>query len=134
MTLGILISTINVKKENTVVGGLKKNSSFWKKHLQASDFVQTIFERGYVIPFLSAPPSFFAKNNKSSLDHIEFVEEAIKSLLDKGCISEVDEMPKCCNSLTVAQKNSKLRLVLDSRHVNQYVRLQKMKYEDLRTC
>ena len=42
-------------------------------------------------------------------------------------------MPKSCNPLTVAQKNSKLRLVLDLRHVNQYVRLQKMKYEDLRT-
>ena len=106
---------------------------FLGKNKKASEFVQTIVEKGYVIPFLSAPPSFFAKNNKSSFDHIGFVEEAIKSLLDKGCISEVDEMPKCCNSLTVAQKNSKLRLVLDSRHVNQYVRLQKMKYEDLRT-
>ena len=35
--------------------------------------------------------------------------------------------------MTVANKNSKLRLVLDLRHVNQYVQLDKFKYEDLTT-
>ena len=42
-------------------------------------------------------------------------------------------MPKCCNPLTVADKNSKLRLVLDLRHVNQYVNVNKVRYEDLST-
>ena len=39
-------------------------------------------------------------------------------------------MPKCCNLLTVAKK---LRLVLDLRHVNQYVNLDKIRYVDLNT-
>ena len=38
-------------------------------------------------------------------------------------------MPYCCNPLTVA-KGSKLRLILDLRHVNKYVRYCPIKYED----
>ena len=34
-----------------------------------------------VTSFLSTPPAFYAKNNKSSLDNQSFVEEAIQSLL-----------------------------------------------------
>ena len=124
---------IDCKRKNSVVGCLKKNLAFWKNNLQASNFVQNVIEKGYIIPFLTVPPAFYAKNNKSSLDHQSFVEEAIRSLIDKGCITEVKEMPKCCNPLTVANKNSKLRLVLDLRHVNQYVNLNKIKYEDLNT-
>ena len=75
----------------------------------------------------------FTRNNKSSLDHQSFVEEAIQSLIDKGYKTEVKEMPKWCKTLTVANKNSKLRFVLDLRHVNQYVNLNKIKYEDLNT-
>ena len=86
-----------------------------------------------MIPLQSIPTPFHARNNKSSLNNATFVEEAIESLLTKGCISEVDEIPMCCNPLTVANKNSKLRLVLDLRHVNQYVQLDKFKYEDLTT-
>ena len=98
-----------------------------------SSFIQKIVDEGYIIPFLSEPPPYFAKNNRSSIKHSSFVEEAIHSLLEKGCISEVKAIPKCCNPLTVAERNSKLRLVLDLRHVNQYVNLKKFKYEDLRT-
>ena len=86
-----------------------------------------------MIPLQSIPTPFHARNNKSSLNNATFVEEAIESLLTKGCISEVDEIPMCCNPLTVANKSSKLRLVLDLRHVNQYVQLDKFKYEDLTT-
>ena len=77
------------KKENTVVGSLKKFFLFfWGKNKKASEFVQTIVEKGYVIPFLSAPPSFFAKNNKSSFDHIGFVENMVRTdPTNKRCFS-----------------------------------------------
>ena len=61
-----------------------------------------------------------------------FVEEAIAKLKDFGCIEELSVRPFCCNPLTVAE-GEKLRLVLDLRHVNQYVSQNKFKYEDLRT-
>ena len=41
-------------------------------------------------------------------------------------------MPYCCNPLTVAE-SSKLRLVLDLRHVNKYLEKQPFKYENLGT-
>ena len=119
--------------QKSVVGCLKNCSKFWKYKLQVSEFIQKTIEDGYVIPFTSAPPPFYAKNNKSSLDKSDFVQDAIQSLLNKRCISEVNHIPKCCNPLSVATKNSKPRLVLDLRHVNQYVKYQKVKYEDLKT-
>ncbi|XP_057308177.1 uncharacterized protein LOC130646058 [Hydractinia symbiolongicarpus] len=48
-----------------------------------------------------------------------------------GCIEEVSNVPNCCNPLTVAEGN-KLRLVLDLRHVNDYLTFPKFKYEDLK--
>uniref|UniRef100_A0A7M5VC30 Reverse transcriptase domain-containing protein n=1 Tax=Clytia hemisphaerica TaxID=252671 RepID=A0A7M5VC30_9CNID len=119
--------------EISVFGRLKTCSNFWKNNLHVSNFIQKIIDEGYFITFKSVPPAFFAKNNKSSLDNSNFVQDAIKSLLSKGCISEVSDIPKCCNPLTVAERNSKLRLVLDLRHVNQFVDNQKFKYEDLKT-
>ena len=50
--------------------------------------------------------------------------------LKKSYIQEVFEIPYCCNPLTVAE-GKKLRLVLDLRHVNPYVRKRKHRYEDL---
>ena len=49
----------------------------------------------------------------------------------KGCVDEVSCPPYCCNPLTVAE-GRKLRLVIDLRHVNEYVTLRKFKYKDLR--
>ena len=100
--------------------------------MQASSFVQSIIEEGYIIPLGTAPPPFFAKNNQSSMRNKQFVEEAISKLLRYGSIEELSQRPFCCNPLTVAE-SSKLRLVLDLRHVNQYVTPNKFKYENLKT-
>ena len=48
------------------------------------------------------------------------------------CVQETQDIPYCCNPLTVAEEN-KLRLVLDLRHINKYVKQQKFKYENLAT-
>jgi hypothetical protein len=121
----------DVKPPQGVQGRLKTCFLYWKSVLGASDFVLDIIESGYKIPFLYAPTSFFAKNNRSSLDHPAFVQSAISELLLKRCIVEVATPPYCCNPLTVA-KGKKLRLVLDLRHPNQFVVKSKFKYEDLR--
>ena len=119
-------------QNKNVVGNLKRSSSFWKNTLKASSYVQSIIEKGYFIPFEEKPPKFCAKNNLSSREHPEFVEEVINELLNKGCVREIPEEPYCCNPLTVAERNNKLRLVLDLRHVNKYIKENKFKYEDLK--
>ncbi len=74
--------------EISVVGRLKTCSNFWKNNLHVSNFIQKIIDEGYLIPFKSVPPAFFAKNNKSSLDNSTFVQDATKSLLSNLLITK----------------------------------------------
>ena len=60
------------------------------------------------------------------------METSIEDLLKNNCIKELDYAPHCVNPLTVADK-SKLRLVIDLRHVNNYEVKKKFKYENLKT-
>ena len=85
--------------------------------LAASDFVLDMIRRGYRLPFAEYPSECFLKNNRSALQHPDFVAEAIIGLLSNGCIVEHDVPPFCVNPLTVAEEK-KLRLVIDLRHVN----------------
>lgn len=114
-----------------MAGKLHKRGQFWLNTLKASTFVSTIIENGYSIPFVGPCPPFYAKNNASSLNHREFVEDAIEQLLQTTCIVETESMPFVCNPLTVAEGH-KLRLVLDLRHVNRYLEQYKFQYECLK--
>ena len=87
---------------------------------------------GYRLPFSALPPPFYAKNNLSSLSHTAFVEESISDLLAKKCILQVYGPPHSVSPLTVSAKRTKLRLVLDLRHVNNYLFETKFKYENLK--
>ena len=89
-------------------------------------------EFGYIIPFYQNPPSAFLKNNKSALNHADFVLKAITDLKEKGCIIDVFQKPYVINPLTVSVNDSgKHRLVLDLRDVNKYVQKQKIKFESV---
>ena len=61
--------------------------------------------------------------------HEQFVRREIQDLLAKGYIQELSEKPYCTNPLTVAV-GKKLRMVLDARHVNSYLKYCPIKYED----
>ncbi|XP_066927319.1 uncharacterized protein [Clytia hemisphaerica] len=116
----------------SVAGKIMKFSHFWEKDLKASKFALGVVREGYKIPFESNPPPFYAKNNASSLKNDHFVKDSIKKLLEDSCIEKVSEPPYCINPLTVAERNSKLRLVLDLRHVNKFIKPNKFKYENLK--
>ena len=58
---------------------------------------------GYLFPSVSFPEPAVFKNNRSSLSHLGFVEEAIQDLLESGCVVE---------------NNGKKRLVLGLSYVN----------------
>ena len=60
------------------------------------------------------------------------MKKAISELLQNQFIVELPHRAYYSNPLTVAEKG-KLRLVLDLRHVNQYLSPKSFKYEDLRT-
>ena len=115
-----------------MAGKIHEKGQFWRETLKASKFVSNIIDNGYRLPFTEPCPPFAAKNNASSRGHPEFVSEAIQTLLASNCIEEVDDIPYCCNPLTVAG-SKKLRLVLDLRHVNKFLQDYKFRYENLKT-
>ena len=109
---------------NGVKGRLKSLLNFWVEALDASDFVLDMIRRGYRLPFAQYPSQCFLKNNRSALQHPEFVAKAITELLSNGCIVEHVVPPFC---------GKKLRLVVDLRHVNNCLVKPRFKYEDLRS-
>ena len=115
-----------------VAGRLIKHVDFWKNELQASNFVLNIIKHGYSLPFTTTPKKFYSPNNKSSLRNRKLVEQSIAELIRNRCIREVTEPPHCINPLTVVE-GDKPRLVLDLRHVNEYLIKQKFQYENLTT-
>ena len=115
---------------NSVRGRLKENSHFWKNELKPALFVQNIIDNGYIMHFITVSPSLYAPNNKSNLRNSRFISQAISKLLKNKCIEELDQKPYCCNSLTVAESR-KLRLILDLRHVNSFIKQNKFRYENL---
>ena len=61
-----------------------------------------VISQGYIMPFTATPPPFYAKNNRSSLQHGISVEGAINALVMGGLAVEVRAPPHCCNPLTVS--------------------------------
>ena len=125
-------ATTDIKNNITVKGRLKSCFNFWENVLLSSRFVLSVIRNGYALPLIRTPPPFFATNNRSSLRHTDFVENEIEEYLAKSYIREIETAAYCCNPLTVAE-GKKLRLVLDLRHVNQYLRMDHFRYEDLKT-
>jgi hypothetical protein len=109
---------------------LRANLHWWKKH--APTYIVDIVENGYIMPLSEYPPKSSAKNNKSSLDNVGFVDKTISSLLASGVIVASELEPHVVNPLTVAANSpTKLRLVLDLRLLNPFVSLAKVKFEDI---
>ena len=120
-------------KSRKVRGSIKNKLNFWKEGLKANKFVLDTISKGYSLPFESFPPKYHVvKNNASSLRHREFVTQAILDLVEGDFIKEVFVPPHCVNPLTVAENQNKLRLVLDLGFVNEFLRIPKFRYEDLR--
>lgn len=117
-----------------VRGRLKECFLFWSA-IGAPEFILNTIKIGYVLPFIQRPPSMFSKNNKSALTHSDFVSEAISELVNLGTVEICDFKPTVVNPLTVSvQSNSKKRLILDLRLVNNYLGKSSVKYEDMRTA
>ena len=117
-----------------VKGSLKRHIKFWQ-NIGTSPFILDVINNGYRIPFAADPLRVLQRNNKSALQHEEFVKQAISELMQSNRIIQTKEPPHVVNPLSVSvQPSGKLRLILDLRHVNQYVSKNSVKYEDWRTA
>ena len=114
----------------SVKGRLKEHIPFWIK-IDAPNFVLSVIQEGNKIPFIEIPPVAYLRNKR----HKDFVQQAISELLQCNRVIKANSMPHVVNPLSVSvQPSGKLRLILDLRHVNNYVRKQNIKYEDWKTA
>ena len=82
-------------------------------------------------PLRLSLPVFCLSNNRSALEHSDFVSSAGCNLLELDLISEVLTPPTVINPLSVSvNSDGKPRLILDLRHVNSYIPKAKFKMED----
>lgn len=116
-----------------VKGRLRQHVKFWQS-IGTSQFILDTISRGYIIPFLSTPASAQFPNNKSSLEHADFVKVAIGELVEASLAVECEEAPTVVNPLSVSiQSSGKKRLILDLRYPNELLKKFKVKFEDSRS-
>ena len=82
-------------------GNLRGKLEFWMR-IGTSKFILNVIERGYMLPFLSLPEPAVFRNNRSSLVHAEFFEDAIRKLYESGCIVKVIVPPLVVNPLSAS--------------------------------
>ena len=117
------ISTPRVK------GRLKEHIDFWVA-IRTNSTILEVIREGYKIPFYSQPGRKSFSNNRSALNHPDFVEKELKSLLESGRIVETPVKPYVVNPLSVSGSDEKLRLILDLTYVNYFVFKDPIKYDD----
>ena len=93
-----------------VKGSLKRNVAFWE-HIGTSRFIRDTIVFGYKIPFIYTPPPASFGNNRSAIQHSQFVEQAISDLLVAGSVVESGCAPTVVNPLSDSiQASGKKRL------------------------
>ena len=117
------ISTPKVK------GRLREHIDFWVAIGTNSTILEVIRE-GYKIPFYSQPERKSFSNNRSALNHTDFVGKELESFLESGRIVETPVKPYVVNPLSVSGSDEKLRLILDLTYVNYFVFKDPIKYDD----
>ena len=89
-------------------------------------------ECGAPVPFAEEPPEILMKNNVHGAREFNFVDFELKRLLESGAIIKSQFKPKCVLPIQcVPKKNDKLRLVLDCRYVNRYIKSPKFRQEGI---
>ena len=82
-------------------------------------------------PLRTIPPGVCLSNNRSALEHDDFVSSAVFDLLEQSLISEGLTPPTVIKPLSVSvNSEGKPRLILDLRRVNSYIPKAKFKMED----
>jgi hypothetical protein len=112
---------------------LRNNVQFWKTFC-TSLFVISIMSGGYQLPWLNGPPPgpFFQSNHPSAFEHADFVTEAVSILVATEAAIQVQFQPFIVSPLGVVPKGiDKLRMILDLRYINSFLKVQRFKYESV---
>ena len=118
-----------------VQGRLGACVTYWQEVLHAFPTVIDWIQNGYKLPLLYAPTRLCGNNHRSAIENKEFVTEALEELMQNHCVRKYGCVPYICSPLSVVSNSEgKLRLVLNLRHLNQFLRKDKFKYEDLRVA
>ena len=124
----------NRSPSGNVKGNLRRNLAFWKR-IETPKFILNVIERGYLLPFRNLPEPVAFANNRSSLILADFVEEAVRELVNSGRDVETTVPPLVVNPLSVSvQASGKKRLILDLRYVSKLLNKMHVKYEDWRVA
>ena len=91
----------NLQYSKGVKHRLRNSVEFWRS-IQAPDFIFSIIETGYVIPFVNVPSDLYLKNNLSACNNEDFVSGTVSELLESGCVPRVPFKPIVVNPLSVA--------------------------------
>ena len=73
------------REEPILKGRLKASVDFWRG-IDAGHEVLSVITEGYKLPFIEIPPTACFKNNKSAINHSDFVLEAIEDLIAKNLV------------------------------------------------
>jgi hypothetical protein len=114
---------------------LRNQKQFWSTFC-TSLMVLSVISVGYMLPWLDGPPvgPHFQKNHPSAFEHPEFVTEAVSALVVTGAAMRVSKRPWIVSPLGLVQEGvDKLRLILDLRYVNSFLKVDAFKYESLRS-
>jgi hypothetical protein len=107
----------------------------WKR-MGAHDTVINWIKDGIQIPFHDTPHSFEIQNPSFSIKEKAFVNSEICELLLSGAIRKClpGEVPLCVSPIgCVPKKKDKFRLIVDLRHINEYVVAQSFQNENIDT-
>lgn len=121
------------KTDCSIKHSLKRHCKKWED-IGAFQYILKVIYSGYEIPFVSIPPPMLVRNNKSATNNADFVTSEISQLSKTGCVVEVTHRPYIVSPLSVAENRSKKRLILDLSRLNNYVKYEKIKFEDWKTA
>ena len=123
-------------------GNLKRHASWWLRQTSCPNVRDWILHGFPLIWALAQdgsqppPPPLHSPNHAGANEHAEHLDQDITSLLDSGAIQECSAgQLTVVSPLNVVPKpgSTKLRTILDLRHVNDYVQCPKFQYEELRS-
>ncbi len=103
--------------------------------IDTPDYILNWICEGVPLFFSSPPDSCCGVNMVLSPVHSQFVDAEIQTLLDRDSIREISERDAVCilPISVVPKKNGKLRLVLESRHINKWIVCPSFKQEGIQS-
>ena len=100
------------------------------KALDAKPYVLNIIENGHHPVLTQKVDSFEIENRSSFNKHLDFAIPELLKLIKTGRVEVVKEKPEFLNPLHVVEQPNKNRLILDCSHLNEFIEIPTIKYED----